>query len=199
MNFKAHYVSQAGYLPEHVCNDIINFSTELGAVQAGVGNLNKDGGDVNLDVRKSKITWLETKWIADWIVPFVSEVNQQVGWNFDLDSAESFQYTTYNEGEYYGWHQDSHIGDPDERGFKRKLSLTILLNHPEEYEGGEFQLINTSMAPHEEYDKRVLTISELKQKGSVLMFPSYLYHQVTKVTKGTRKSLVCWFSGKDFR
>ena len=35
MNFKAHYVSQAGYLPEHVCNDIINFSTELGAVQAG--------------------------------------------------------------------------------------------------------------------------------------------------------------------
>ena len=95
----------------------------------------------------------------------------------------NIQYTEYhgNTKSFYDTHMDSYLGSGELSD--RKLSMTIQLSDSEEYEGGEFQLINTSMAPHEEYDKRVLTISELKQKGSVLMFPSYLYHQVTKVTK----------------
>jgi PKHD-type hydroxylase len=38
-----------------------------------------------------------------------------------------------------------------------------------------------------------------KEKGAVVMFPSYLMHRITPVTKGVRKSLVLWVGGNTFR
>ena len=37
-----------------------------------------------------------------------------------------------------------------------------------------------------------------KSIGSVVVFPSFLYHQVTPVLRGQRKSLVCWFTGNPY-
>lgn len=76
----------------------------------------------------------------------------------------------------------------------RKLSVTVSLNDPEEYNGGNLQF---DFGPHK--DLRYHTCTEIRPKGSVIVFPSHVYHQVTPVTRGTRYSLVCWNLGAAFK
>lgn len=76
----------------------------------------------------------------------------------------------------------------------RKLSCTLSLNDPEEYEGGNLKF---DFGPH--VPDRFLTCTEIRPRGSIIVFPSHLYHQVTPVTKGIRYSLVSWHLGKPFR
>ena len=76
----------------------------------------------------------------------------------------------------------------------RKLSCTISLNNPEEYEGGNLKF---DLGPHR--PDRYHECEEIRPRGSVIVFPSHVHHQVTPVTKGTRYSLVCWHLGKPFR
>ena len=73
--------------------------------------------------------------------------------------------------------------------FDRKLSMTVQLTDPTEYEGGDFHL-DDSVEPLPSFSK---------DKGSVLIFPSYINHKVSPVTKGIRRSLVAWFSGPRWR
>ena len=77
----------------------------------------------------------------------------------------------------------------------RKLSLTINLNLPGEYEGGNLKF---DFGPHST-GNRYHECTEIRPQGSIIIFPSYIYHQVTPVTKGTRYSLVLWTLGKPFK
>jgi PKHD-type hydroxylase len=72
----------------------------------------------------------------------------------------------------------------------RKLSMTIQLSEPNEYEGGEFEI---------DPEFGVLDQAVIKQRGTVLVFPSFLRHRVAPVTSGIRRSLVCWAEGPKFR
>ena len=76
----------------------------------------------------------------------------------------------------------------------RKLSSTLSLNDPSEYEGGNLKF---DFGPH--VPDRFYTCTEIRPRGSMIIFPSHLYHQVTPVTKGTRYSLVSWHLGNPFR
>ena len=73
-------------------------------------------------------------------------------------------------------------------GLVRKLSMTCLLNDPKDFEGGNFMF----RASNEEYSVDL-------NKGDVIIFPSYLLHKVSQVTKGSRCSLVVWALGEPFR
>lgn len=84
--------------------------------------------------------------------------------------------------------------NPNMIGKIRKISVTVSLNDPAEYEGGNLQF---DFGPHKA--ERYLTCTEIRPKGSVIVFPSHVYHQVTPVTKGTRYSLVCWSLGAPFK
>jgi PKHD-type hydroxylase len=72
----------------------------------------------------------------------------------------------------------------------RKLSLIIQLTDPSEYEGGDFQFDSDIPQPDP---------AEIKQRGTVIVFPSFLRHRVTPVTSGVRRSLVSWVEGPKFR
>ena len=76
----------------------------------------------------------------------------------------------------------------------RKLSMTLSLNDPKEYSGGNLRF---DMGPHK--TTRYHTCKEIRPQGSIIVFPSHIQHQVTPVTRGTRYSLVCWNLGKPFR
>jgi len=76
-------------------------------------------------------------------------------------------------------------------GHVRKLSMTVQLTDPDEYEGGLFQI---DRGPHFDIE-RYYTVREIMQRGSIIVFPSFVYHQVTPVTKGARESLVMWSIG----
>jgi PKHD-type hydroxylase len=68
--------------------------------------------------------------------------------------------------------------------------LTAIINvSNEKYEGGNFELF-TNGPNH---------IKSLDHLGSVIIFPSYMQHRVTPVTKGTRKTVSIWFKGPLFR
>lgn len=103
----------------------------------------------------------------------------------DMQLTEQAQYTEYSDGGYYNWHMDSAVNCEKEPPV-RKISMSLLLNHESEFEGGELELI--------EPNKKVF----IKQ-GQAIFFASFLSHRVTPVTKGVRKSLVVWFGGTPFR
>ena len=143
----------------------------------------------NKDYRRSKIAWIpindETKWLYKKIGSMVNIANNEL-WKFDISGmSESIQYGEYHSTEngHYDWHMDLG-GDV----INRKISVVIQLSDPEEYEGGELQfMLNKN------------TTSIKKEKGLTVVFPSYFLHRVTPVTKGIRKSLVIWITGKAFR
>ena len=82
----------------------------------------------------------------------------------------------------------------NDRKLTRKLSITIWLNDPDEYEGGEFDI--EVLGPREK-GKRYETLK--LSKGSIVIFKSDKWHRVRPVTSGVRKSLVTWFRGPPFR
>lgn len=152
--------------------------------QVGGGN----GPGVNPDVRRSQVSWLnnsaDTKWVFDKLADVIAQINAK-HFRFDLTGfGEPLQLTNYDQSEngMYGWHQD--YGG----GISRKLSMAVQLTDPSEYEGGNLQVM-TSGEPQ----------NVRKQRGLIAVFPSYVLHQVTPVTQGSRQSLVTWVSGPAFR
>lgn len=152
-----------------------------------------------LKVRNSRITWIEPmRWMNIWFHEIMWDANIKAGWNFDIDEGEPYQFTKYTEGQFYGWHQD--VGpDGFNDGLQRKLSLVVSLTDPSEYEGGNLEIVSPNLSPVTKIEKKTFSEPEWMNKGTVIVFPSMMWHQVKKVTKGTRYSLVSWFRGKDFK
>ena len=188
-------------------------------------DLKSENIDVNNSyVRDSEVTWLDDDWIYDIIMPYVNRANTSAGWNFDIDFGEKFQFTVYKPGGFYGWHSDSGmcnfskykriipgITEKDENGKYppqyissdqnnrigkvRKLSATINLTEPEQYKGGNLKF---DFGPHSD-GERYHECIEIRPQGSMVVFPSFVHHQVTPVDVGIRYSLVLWSLGKPFR
>ena len=187
-------------LPKDLCNDIIKHALTKRKKEATTGDIKTKEQLENQKVviRDSKIVWLNDKWIYDSIRPFINFANEKSGWNFDVDAIEDLQFTIYNELDYYNWHADQNAF-PYKKGFfkgkTRKISMSILLNDPNDFEGGElqFDLRNSSQGDP------VLHTIDLNVQGSLVVFPSFVWHRVKPVKKGIRYSLVCWSLGKPFK
>lgn len=145
------------------------------------------GGD-DSKIRNSSASFLfpneVTNWVFERLSALVVSMNNRF-FGFDLFTMEQgLQFTRYEApSQHYTWHQDY-----GPNASTRKLSLSVQLNDPSEYKGGEFQLL-VSAKP----------IKIKRQLGFVTLFPSYTLHRVTPVKEGTRYSLVCWVSGPPFR
>ena len=139
----------------------------------------------NNKARSSEVTWLShNKELQDFLWDIVQNANRNV-FGFRVENYADIQYTLNHaeQNGHYDWHIDTNW--LSQTSFDRKLSVTVQLSDSTEYEGGDF-----SFAEVENPNKE-----KLKQKGTVLVFPSYLSHRVSPVTKGTRCSLVAWFEG----
>ena len=125
----------------------------------------------------------------------INEVNGVVGWNYDLRGIESPQYTVYESGNYYDWHVDQHPYTTMSNGVEkriRKLSASIFLNEPDEYDGGELEL--EIEGPHHDSRNRSFKL----KKGSAIIFQSDTWHRVLPVKSGVRKCLVVWSGGPPY-
>lgn len=148
-------------------------------------------------IRESRIKWIPLNKTFNKLYTTVLElvhISNSYNWKFDLKELTfPFQYTEYhstNNGRY-DWHVD--VGE-NKRSY-RKLSLTIQLSHPSEYEGGDFQLFGGNQ---KEKSTNFPYTTMQKGLGTIIIFPSYMVHRVTPVTKGIRKSLVLWVGGCTF-
>jgi PKHD-type hydroxylase len=176
-------------------------------------------------VRDSNVSWLSDRWIYDLIYPHVMKANEKAGWRWNLDGSEMFQFTKYQENGFYGWHEDGqsdwygvyqryipgitkikrksngdlprpYTTDNNLIGKVRKISLTLNLNKPGEYEGGDLKF---DFGLHKDKKDRFHVCEEIRPQGSIIVFPSFLKHCVTPVTKGTRYSLVLWTLGEPWQ
>ena len=141
------------------------------------------------EIRSSKVSWLTGHdWILDLLYKYADHANQ-VAFQSSIYKKAPIQFTEYHasEGGHYSWHHDVDWNRDD--GLDRKLSVTLQLSDPSEYEGGDFSF---SEVLNPDAD-------QVKTKGTVLVFPSYLTHAVSPVTSGVRRSLVAWFEGPKWR
>jgi len=219
--------------------------------------------ELNLDqivVRDSEICWLKDKFLYDLLLPFIGKANKKAGWNWHIDTLETFQFTVYHgkkeKGGFYGWHSDGSsdfnsairpaikisntplrfkppkknsngqfltntnnqlipdmkVGDlplkkdksgllpifsedKNKWGKVRKISITLNLTDPESYEGGNLKF---DLGPHVK-GNRLKVCDDSRSQGSIIIFPSFMYHCVTPVTSGIRYSLVLWCLGKPWQ
>jgi PKHD-type hydroxylase len=175
------------------------------------------GGEKNNSKRNSKNAWVPTShWITGFVWHYVNLANKN-NFCYDLDGVDggTIQYTVYNEGDFYGWHDDqglsdflsnNHILSSDKSASEviadnkenylsiqteriRKLSFVVQLSHHDDYEGGNLQLMlendQTHFAP--------------RKRGTVIVFDSRARHRVTRVKAGVRKSIVGWVAGPRWR
>jgi PKHD-type hydroxylase len=90
-------------------------------------------------------------------------------------------YARYTAGMEYGSHiDDSVMGPPGER-YRSDISITVFLNPPDEYEGGEL-CIETPAGDH-----------DIKlPAGHAVLYPSGSFHAVKPVTAGERLVALTW-------
>jgi len=202
MLFENNYWFFQSAIPPKICDDIIKFALNKKETMATIGKYQnkKIKGDSLFDLkqqRNSNIVWLKDPWIYKEIQPFINIANKNSGWNFQWDYSESIQFTKYKKGQFYDWHCDSSEKD----GHKiRKISMTCQLTDESEYEGGEleFDFRNYSPAKRDEL-RHVVKEKKALSKGSVIVFPSFIWHRVKPVKKGTRYSLVMWCRGEKYK
>jgi len=177
------------------CEAIIKIGTSLNINEAGV--IKKEEKEKNIkisnkissSIRKSNISWIfpneNTEWIFRKITDVVTSANNEF-FKFNIYGLnEGFQFTHYKAP---GGHYDQHI-DKFYGGIIRRLSFTILLNDKKDFKGGEFEI----------YEGRGETIVREQEIGNMIIFPSYVMHRVSPVTKGQRYSLVGWVTGDNIK
>ena len=151
--------------------------------------------------RNSNVTWLDDRWIYDAVQPFVHAANKNADWNFQWDWSEACQFTRYSKGQFYDWHCDSwdlpYTQEGPTKGKIRKLSVTVSLSDPKDYVGGELEFDYRNKNPKEKTS--LVKSTEIAPRGAVVVFPSFLWHRVCPVKRGTRYSLVMWNLGLPFK
>jgi|TARA_R100000455_G_C6253218_1_gene109537 PKHD-type hydroxylase len=207
MNLKNNYYYFKKALPKRFCDEVVRYGKEKNDRIGTVGDYEADTITKKQikDLKKkrdSNVSFVADPWIHREILPFVHEANKKAGWNFKIDGNESFQFTKYKKGQFYGWHCDSFLEPfsnhvmPWLNGKVRKLSVTVSLSDPSEYEGGELQFDYRNGG--DKNVSNIVTCKEIKEKGSLVVFPSFVWHRVKPVKKGVRYSLVIWHCGLPF-
>jgi len=212
MNLSNYYWYFKSALTPKFCDEVIKYGLQHQEKLAITAQFNskKDLKEEEIaDLKKkrnSNVVWLKDAWIYKEIQNYVHQANKSAGWNYEWSSSEPCQFTKYKLNQYYDWHCDSwdkpydKSEDPNSHGKIRKLSVTCQLTDSSEYTGGELQFDCRNYDPHmREEDKHVLTVKEILPKGSIVVFPSFVWHRVQPVTKGTRYSLVIWNLGYPFK
>ena len=168
-------------------------------------------------IRKSGNAWIEgSNWVAGFVWYYIMKANRE-NFMYDIEGIDNneLQYTEYQEGEYYDWHIDDNINrcmvndkllhSADNHGeniailageYIRKLSFSIQLSDPEDYEGGEleFKVSNYNSRKRGDFNLDE-PFQAPNQKGTIIIFDSRVKHRVCKVKSGVRKSLVGWVVG----
>jgi PKHD-type hydroxylase len=191
INQTDYYWFEKGFSNVEIRN-VLRVSKLYDYKEAMIASESETGEKTEDSIRKSQIKWMppeldKTEWIYEKLMEMSLKANFDL-WKFDLTTIrDAIQYTEYdgNEEGGYDWHMDmgrfpySH----------RKVSITVQLSDPDDYEGGDLEIWTGGVEP----------IKAPRQKGAVVIFPSFLMHRITPVTKGVRKSLVLWVGGSTLK
>ena len=170
-------------LPDEYCDEVISIANNYPSQKGRIQNDHKDA-----DIRLSEVKFFDAgkeQHIVEPIWNLTQMANAQ-SFGVDLFGCYQLQFTSYEKGHFYKphidvfWRKDHNASKAD-----RKLSVSILLNDSSEFEGGDLIIDGDKI--------------EMKERGAMVVFPSYISHEVTKVTRGTRLSFVAWVEGPEWR
>jgi PKHD-type hydroxylase len=177
---------EGAFTPEE-CAEVTRVAKEYTPMQ---GVIFSDGGmKSHIDIRNSGIAFLspdDIEWFYKKLGNYINELNERY-FRFDLFGfMENLQFTQYvaPHGKY-----DAHI-DKAFGAQIRKLSIVVQMSNPDDYEGGDLQILTSG-------ESKPLNVK--RSMGTLIAFPSYTLHRVTPVTRGVRNSLVGWITGKPFK
>jgi PKHD-type hydroxylase len=184
------------YLPVVATSPVLSVAgcerlvADLSRIPGGSGEVyEQNQKSRNAAVRQSRVRWLDygdtTKDLFTLIHRVAREVNERT-WQMDIVGfTEPVQFAEYAPpGGHYTWHVDV---DNDALSV-RKISVILQLSAPESYDGGDVEFF-CGAEPG----------VGARTQGIALLFPSYVLHRVTPVTRGVRHSIVSWISGPHFR
>lgn len=166
------------------CEKIIALAEENILLEAQVNDVSAGGKESKKEVRKTEVATLDWNEDTEWIYERLRSALQNVAlpyWPFEINGVQPLQALKY----YDGGHYDEHIDLGPYDAATRKISCSMQLSPLSEYEGGELSLFANS-----EWN------TSTKEQGAVIMFPSYILHQVKPVSSGVRWALVAWFCGE---
>lgn len=181
--FCAHW---SGCFDDNELDEIVRIGQSKEMVPSSV---NYQNGSTSTDdkLRKGNVSFItptdsaHTYEVLSWVV---NKLNEDY-FNYELTGfGEFLQFAEYKEGDYI----NSHL-DMGATPIPRKLTMSVQLSDEDDYEGGDLEVMTSAEHP--------LKLS--RQRGTVLLFPSYIMHRVTPVTSGIRHSLVGWVTGPQFR
>ena len=185
---KPHFLYWNDYFPQAYIDNLLDIISQQEHKQAFTID-----SDLTDEIRDSKVAFINNpSWndsnlrlIYLETLSLIQKANTVYNFNIDLED-HVVQLTKYNQqGNWYGWHRDSHfLFRQNSEYTQRKLSCSILLKEAED--GG---ILDTEVGTHG-YNHR---------PGSVIVFPSFLKHMVTPIVKGERISIVSWTCGPEWK
>jgi len=145
------------------------------------------------DIRRTLVAWVERNPETDLLYRRLEDAVLALNarfFRFDLSGLATFQYALYGgpDGGHFDWHKDYGRDPSDPAREPRKLTLSLQLSDPSDYEGCELQVRagnQIDIAP--------------RARGALAAFPANVLHQVTPIRSGVRKALVVWAVGPEFR
>ena len=179
-----NYYTFGNYFSDEEINKIIEIGESLDKEEARIGK-----NELVKKYRDSNIAWMEysdnTKFIYDKIEQAIIEANNALYKMILSHIEDKIQYTIYSSksNQHYNWHLDYGGGNAS----KRKITCVVQLTGPDDYSGGDFLIktgSNVTFLP--------------KEKGTCIVFPSFILHKVCPVRTGTSKSIVLWSGGTHF-
>jgi len=193
---KHTYMTYEAAVSPEICQSIIKQFENQPFSSAKVGTDNQER--IDRKIRNTEIQWDSKNSLIECIISrFIIQANQEALWNFDITEPEIVQIAKYEKNQFYEQHIDCYIkgGDVIATGngggiivpmlSQRKISASLLLNDESEYEGGDLLMLNETI--------------KTKKQGTIIVFPSFMAHQVTPVTRGVRYSAVCWMAGPKWK
>lgn len=135
------------------------------------------------------------EWVFDphrVMLPSGYGLTERLYWGFNAgnfvglswETVPSVRLVEYTVGGFYRRHTDwSPRG-----GVRRKLSMTVQMSNPGDYEGGDVVLYAGPL------DETVC-----RHMGCFAVWPSWVLHEVKEVTWGRRYALVAWAEGESYR
>jgi predicted 2-oxoglutarate/Fe(II)-dependent dioxygenase YbiX len=156
-------------LSDSECEDIISFGERN--VRPGVNKyahvFSNKFDSCLLPLNHNAHNMLQTAW-----------QNIQIYFDFALDFIEPYELKKYYPECHFGKHVDNYYGLT--QSLDRKITLSVQLTDPTEYQGGTFNVLNRKYK---------------LPKGSIIAFPSFFTHEVEPIIIGIRWSLIGWAWG----
>ncbi|HMC38603.1 MAG TPA: 2OG-Fe(II) oxygenase [Acidimicrobiales bacterium] len=150
----------------------------------------QEGRNLVTAVRSGAVQWLAAKDVGEAVFSHLYTLaivaNRERRWDFKLEGVTpNLQATRYSSdgGQHYSWHMDWGLGPTR----SRKIGLVAHLSEPGDFDGGRLQLTAGSRP-----------VDARQERGTVTVFPAFVMHRVTPVTRGVRLGAVLWAVGPSF-